>query len=722
MSVSIDKDPAAEGEDARAVLAGWLDDYAVGRCDRSDMQESFLSVCRSNSDAPWDALALLDQYQRRGRIDGELAQSLKTDIAQLVFGVANQTEAPPHSASAAREAATEAEAKSEAEAQPETEAQLESAAQAETAAKPEAKIDASGSRWRKLIDERDAATDRAEPSFDPTVFRRDFDPVTRPAVMRTPAASRPSPMPQRSMRDVLRDRYELLSVVGRGSTGTVYRALDRRRAHLPEAARCVAVKVLKLDYQERPEAQAEIEQDFHQAQSLAHPNIASVYDLDRHGGTYFLVMELLEGELLADVQRRLDGRPLRREHALNLIGSIGAALAYAHRRDVVHGDLKPRNIMITYGGEVRVLDFGFARSRAIELHSASSLQDAPQPAPAYASLERVNGSKPHASDDVYSLACIAYELLSGRHPFGGRSAVLARAHGRRPQRIAGLTHKQWQALQRALLWTRGERRIDLVELLDGLGCAQAPHRLVPPDELTIPVGRSFKWLKSGGLIALLLVLLAGVGVLFWHLERLEAEHRRAAPVAAPLPADADRVQEVEPLRPTSPSTGSDQAQVPPARAPAAEAAPRVAAPSTPPQTGSQDRPAARTDAAKGSVPQPAAPARPVTIAFDKDTYVVTESAGYVGLTVRRTGSTRRPASFRWVLKGNSAEAGADFANIGPALEQFPAGAREVTITIPLVSDAMPESTEMFLVEIEPAQDGVVLGELSHAAVIVVDDD
>ena len=92
MSLSIDKDLGEQGENARAVLASWLDDYISGRCDRADMQASFLSVCRSNPDAPWDALALLDQYQRRGRIDVALARSLKSDIAQLVFGVANQTE------------------------------------------------------------------------------------------------------------------------------------------------------------------------------------------------------------------------------------------------------------------------------------------------------------------------------------------------------------------------------------------------------------------------------------------------------------------------------------------------------------------------------------------------------------------------------------------------------------------------------------------------------
>src|SRR5688572_13042776 len=95
MSASIDKDAANGNEDARGVLASWLDKYTAGRCSRADMQASFLEICRRNPEAPWDALALLDQYQRRGRVDVTLARSLKADIAQLVFGVANQASAAP---------------------------------------------------------------------------------------------------------------------------------------------------------------------------------------------------------------------------------------------------------------------------------------------------------------------------------------------------------------------------------------------------------------------------------------------------------------------------------------------------------------------------------------------------------------------------------------------------------------------------------------------------
>jgi len=94
----------------------------------------------------------------------------------------------------------------------------------------------------------------------------------------------------------------------------------------------------------------------------------------------------------------------------------------------------------------------------------------------------------------------------------------------------------------------------------------------------------------------------------------------------------------------------------------------------------------------------------------------------VHVVVEREGSTREAVFFRWSLRSNSAEQGTDFANIGPGTEQIPAGSRSATLTIPLVSDAIVENTEVFLVEIEPITAGVTLGERSHAAVIVVDDD
>jgi serine/threonine protein kinase len=485
--------------------------------------------------------------------------------------------------------------------------------------------------------------------------------------------------------DVLRDRYELISVLGRGSTGTVYKAVDRHRAHLDAASRCVAVKVLKLNYQDRPDELAQLEREFHQAQSLSHPNVVSVFDLDRDGNVYFIVMELLEGELLADILKRLDGKPMARHYALGIISSVGAALAHAHQRGIVHADIKPRNIMITTAGEVRVLDFGFARDRPLDLHTAPGLHDAPTSAPAYASVERVNGSEPHPSDDVYSLACIAYEMLSGKHPFGGRSAPLARAHGRPPQKIPGLGGKQQQALQRALLWTRGERRIDILELLAGLGCGETSARLGIPEEIV--TSQSSRARGRAAIIVTLLMLFGAGGYFVWQYGLLPKNIASMLPITPPFgdrelqPEAAGNPAAVEQSLPSEEVTQEKLPSAiiqPSAREPSNTGAPPQAsqpqvelpradttAPSPP--TKQPKATASRTQPnAAPAAPTTSASAKPVTIEFAKDSYVTTEGEGYVRLQVRRTGSLKREVSFTWNLRPNSAEAGSDFAAREPA--------------------------------------------------------
>lgn len=704
MSVSMGNDPTDESADARGVLASWLDDYTAGRCDRAEMQASFLEICRGNPEAPWDALALLDQYQRRGRVDALLARSLKSDIAQLVFGVANQAEDPP----------TE-----------------------EPATDPDTAADSTGSRWRKIVAERGAAAEPAESFGDPTQFRRDFDPLTRPPQMMK------SRQAEGGTAGILRERYELLTILGRGHSGTVYKALDRHRAHLNEAERCVALRVLKLNYKDRPDALAELEREFHQAQSLSHPNIISMFDLDRDGGTYFLVMELLEGELLADILRRLDHRPMARERALSIVGSIGAALAHAHRRNIVHADLKPGKVMITATGEVKVLDFGFAPRRRLEPRRAepwlSESDDGVTPTntPAYASAERVNGDEPHSSEDVYSLACIAYELLSGQHPYGGRSAPLARAHGREPQRISGLSNRQWNVLRAALQWSRAERRIDVVELIAGLGCADVPQRLSGPEELLSDDSTTSRTGRKVALWTLLLAAVGAAGFLYWRnpvpLPKFSInEPAQPEPQAQTTVGEtADQAARTESPGP-SPSTDSVTAPAA-VQPPAVQPLPRssTTGPAQSQSAQSQSEISAKSKAPAESASSTANDKAPATangaasagsIEFDKDTYVATESDGAVKLTVVRSGSTRKEAVFSWALLPNSAEAGSDYAGIGPSTEHIPAGSRKIELAIPLVSDAIQENTELFLVELSTQEDGLTLGERVRAAVILVDDD
>jgi len=745
MSASIDKGPDGSDEDSRQVLSAWLDDYIAGRCDRAKMHESFLGVCRSNPEAPWDALALLDQYQRRGRVDVGLARSLKAEIAQLVFGVANQTEEVRES---------------------------------------EATLDTTGSRWRKLYAERgsmnadQAVEDPAlrkdlEPppgrDFDPppsrrefehTALRRDFDPTTRPPPMSraapreqaarssdVPTASVPSPATATNIPvgvgTILRDRYELMEVIGKGRAGTVYQAFDRHRSHLPSPSCYVAVRVLQLPREGREAALARIERESYEAQSLSHPNIVSVFDLDRHGDTYFVVMELLDGEPLSQIMQRLAGKPMSRDRALTVIGAIGAALAHAHQRNIFHGDVKPSAVVVTSGSEIKLLDFGFARSHTLDqwIGGEPTIDgEGSTTTPAYATAERVNGLEPHVRDDVYSLACIAYELLSGRHPYGGRSAPLARAHGRAPQKISGLPNRQWHALQNALAWNREDRRIDVTELLAALGCIDGPTNASAPmtspeKALENPFGRG-----KGMLLAVLLIATAG-GVAWWQLPRF-IEPSRVSPVASPSEVDAERsapsttnstlptenvdtpapepaarLPEPTPAPastkkdPLAPAIVTATADPPPSATPNADAAPK---------TAREER--AETAAAAASPTAAANSGKTPTIEFDKDTYVATESDGMVKLTVRRNGSTRGEVKFRWVLRANSAEPGSDYAGIGPGVEEILPGQRTATLTIPLVSDVVAENTELFLVELEQIEGGPELGEQAHAAVIVVDDD
>lgn len=753
--MAVDEQITDEGVDARPLLANWLDDYTAGRCDRAQMQASFLQLCRDNPEAPWDALALLDQYQRRGRVDATLARSLKSDIAQLVFGVGSQADDSLVDEAAAQEPDPGREGAAGAE-----KTDPQKAGQATG-------VD-TGTRWRRLAAER--ASPAAAASFDPLARIPMTRDLARPPTLHDPVGDRQArePSPHANPRgigthdpahsaavksqqrreagapNILRQRYELLTILGRGRSGTVYQALDRHRSRLDPAEQCVALRVLKHDYAAHPDALSELMRQFHQAQSLSHPNLVSMFDLDRDGDTHFMVMELLQGELLSEVLQRLDRRPMVRQRALSVIGSIGAALAHAHRRNLVHGDLKPGKIMITSAGEVKVMGCGWQRSSEASggepwIGVATDGPDAAETS-AYASAEQVHDEAPHPSDDVYALACISYELLSGQHPYGGRSGPLARAQGRPPQRIAKLSNKQWQTLRTALQWSRQDRTVDVVDLIVGLGCTQVEQRLALPKELRADSGTQRSGTR-GWLLGLL--VLAGLGAAAWYqqwpLPKLVLKQSsQPASAAHPDAAQTDAAQTDE-----ARTGGTPAAQAPPERdtnpSPASAAAAAQESPRSKSESNesNESKPSATPKASPKALPdaQSVAPAavsassaqsaagRPVVIGFDKDTYVAAEGDGAVKLTVKRTGSLRKAAVFHWKVLPNSAQEGSDYANLGPGTETIPAGVSTAALVIPLVNDAEKENTELFLVELSLEDDDAAsLGPVSRAAVIIVDDD
>ncbi|MET0987899.1 MAG: protein kinase [Steroidobacteraceae bacterium] len=708
MSASIDKEDSTDsGGGAREVLASWLEAHAAGECDTPTMQGGFLDVCRRNHEAPWDALALLDQYQRRGKLEPDVARVLKSEIAQMVFGT--PTEARSH----ARESAPPTQASSWRTPGP-------------TAAPPMVD-DEDESEAEPEEDEEDAEAplvpSRSRPvsSIPP---RAANPPVQFP--LRPEARPPPARVPQtRAALRTLRVRYELQNILGRGTDGIVYRALDRNRQHLAESQRYVAVKILHADPPLSSDALIEYERRAHQAQSLVHPYIVRVLDFDHDADVHFVVMELLQGQSLETL---LERGGFATDRVLKIIADIGSALAYAHEHGVILGNLTPRKVIVTPAGDAKVIDVGFPAT----YDGSGTTRSEAHYANRYTSAERVSGEPLTTSDDVYSVACIAYELLTGRHPYDGRSGAAARLHQMRPEPINLLSRPAWLGLERALRWTRAERDLTASQLIASLtsteSSAESETAIRAPRREAQQTARSHKgiWFT-----AILFVLLAG-GAAWWLLpapertevgDRIEAVRNAATsplpPAVQPVPpqpTDTARSLESGQLIPTQPAgsaTGPSALEAITNGGPAAK--------ENPPATAAAPAAPAAKSESNAAQAEASAPGNGV-IGFPKDTYVVRESDVVVRIPVVRTRGTRGEVSFQWRIERNSAEPGADFAAVGPGREYMAAGQSSTVLHIPLVSDSQREGTEMFLVHIDEVGGGARLGELTRAAVIVVDDD
>ena len=261
---------------------------------------------------------------------------------------------------------------------------------------------------------------------------------------------------------VLKERFVLEEMLGRGGMGTVFRARDRRKEEAQDRFPYVAVKILNEDFRKHPDSLKALQREAKKAQTLAHPNIVAVYDFDRDGPLVFLVMELLEGISLESLIKDGSRRGLPRPEALRILSGLGAALAHAHQKGVVHCDFKPANGFRCSDGAIKVVDFGIARvvgRRNVGPDDATRFDAGTLGAltPGYASCEMELGEEPDPRDDVFALACVAYELLSGRHPYDHISAVQAERSGMKPEPIEGLDRRTWRGLQRGLAFARKDR-------------------------------------------------------------------------------------------------------------------------------------------------------------------------------------------------------------------------------------------------------------------------
>ncbi len=320
---------------------------------------------------------------------------------------------------------------------------------------------------------------------------------------------------------VVDGRYRILSSLGAGGMADVYCAED---THL---GRQIALKVLYRRFAQDAEFVERFKREARSAAGLAHPNVVNVYDRGEHDGTYYIAMEYLPGRTLKEVVA--ERGPLDQADVIDIGVQILRAASFAHRRGVVHRDLKPHNVMLDDAGNAKVTDFGIARAGASEMTEAGSIMGTAQ----YLSPEQAQGHPATAQSDLYSVGIILYELLTGRLPFEGESAVAIAVqhlndeptpiHALRPDVAPELEAAVMGALAKdpAQRWASADEFIRALEGARGslgtqpLGqdtAAFAPVPLAPPDEEEEESKLRWPWIALGLtalLIALALLLLTG---------------------------------------------------------------------------------------------------------------------------------------------------------------------------------------------------------------------
>ncbi|MGI6547919.1 MAG: Stk1 family PASTA domain-containing Ser/Thr kinase [Bacillota bacterium] len=329
---------------------------------------------------------------------------------------------------------------------------------------------------------------------------------------------------------ILGNRYEILAEIGSGGMGHVFRAQDTF------LNRRVAVKLLRTQFAGDGDFVRRFRREAQAAASLSHPNIVAIYDVGEHNGSYYIVMEHVDGETLKDKIKR--DAPISVDETIRIGIQICDALEHAHQNGIVHRDIKPHNILVTRSGRVKVADFGIARavSGTTLVHTGTIVGSAH-----YFSPEQARGGVVDEKSDLYSLGVVLFEMLTGRVPFDGDSPIsVAVKHVQEDvpllQTLNPAVPVSLQALVQRLLAKDTARRypsaadvmVDLVRLREGT----ADNGLYPGEDFPTQVfptpvspqkeepappkqNRPRSWLPRGVLIAL--VVLGVVATSAWGL-------------------------------------------------------------------------------------------------------------------------------------------------------------------------------------------------------------
>jgi serine/threonine protein kinase len=522
---------------------------------------------------------------------------------------------------------------------------------------------------------------------------------------------------------VLNDRYLLEQVIGCGGVSIVYRARDMNSSVGPARAVQVALKTPRPELHDHDRARARLSHEHQHTHALSHPNIVRALDLQVDTEPCYMTMELLEGKLLSAMMREWKTPPA--PFAYRILQRCARALAHAHGRNIVHGDFKPSNVFITRDETVKVIDFGAA--------AAPLTQDSRIPAstPAYASPEVLSGETPESRDDIFSFACVAYELLTGRHPFDRRSSLQAREEGHLPPRAWNLSASQWLTLLSALSWRREQRPGDIEAFVTAL--TPEPRAGIATTELTDRAGAQgivgrreltedlMPQQRSWGFF---IFIACAFAVTFIASQRQDEEGVVEAQAPIDPPSHTSDLTPA-PVGLMGAPVDATTLAAPLARAPLGRASPDAAASNGAyvSKSGAGPAPTHTPKPASAPVPNAAktARARLSEISFESDSIVTSEGSVAAVFLIIRSQPLSGRARIQWKATSGSADAGIDFASSAAGVVEFADGQAQRAIYVPLRNDLLKEEDETFTLHLQSAK-GARLGKANAIEATIRDDD
>jgi serine/threonine protein kinase len=591
-----------------------------------------------------------------------------------------------------------------------------------------------------------------------------------------PATPPPSSPPPASVlpRDVttgtlLCNRYVLGRLLGAGGSSLIFQAEDRRRVGAEDFGNRIAIKVLRQEMRNNPHALTRLRREFRQMQRLTHPGIARVYELASDDDIWFMTMELIEGQTLNQWLKTNTNRAA----GLKVIGACCDALHHAHEAGVVHGDLKPSNVLVLGSGGVKLVDFGSAAERDASMGIIDKERSFAA-TPPYASPQVLAGEVADPRDDVFSLACLTYGVLTnGEHPFERKSSAEAQQAQMRPAYARGISPRQFEVIVRALAWDREQRPANVREFMHALLASDL--RRDPPTLAAADEAKPATAVKPEDVAR----LKAAVAAAETHAEQIKASQQEK-----PEPPKAGKEAKGDPLErfkgyvagPHAPGAEEERQRHPqnavdapePQRKkkwtwpwqrsalfglvlltgaaivatrfdfntePIRQAEAHVAHPAPPPAPVAQPPAASQPETIAPQVEEKKSPpvalkakptpaVAPGEVSFTTRTLQVGANQTVAALAVKRLNSTRGRAKVAWKIEGGTARRGVHYEVPDSQLIEFLDGqsVRSLFITLmPEKDTAGARHSKTFTVKLQQSNGGPALGEIKQVHVTIVGD-